>query len=625
MRGRTMFLAAVTALSIGAAGLAPTVTTAGAATTGTIGTIVGTGTASSTGDGGAATAATVNDPGAVAYDLAGNLYVAEFVGNRVRKITPSGVITAFAGTGVSGNTGDGGAATAAKLSMPQGLAVDAAGNVYISDTNNNRVRKVSPSGVITAFAGTGTQGNTGTGGPAISANMYLPTGLAVDVQGRVSISEGFIGQIRRVGTDGVITRIAGTGTPGFSGDGGLATAAKLKEPQLLALDRNQNLIVPDTADNRIRRIDHATGVITTIAGTGTPSDTGDGGAATAATMDAPWGVAVDGANNVFVCEEGGNRVRRIAAATGVITTVAGTGVGGFSGDGGMATAATLNVPFGVAISPTGDLAIADGGLNHRVRSVAGAADSGQGYYLAASDGGVFTHGSAKFYGSEGALKLNKPIVTMATTPTHLGYWLFASDGGVFTHGDAGFFGSEGALKLVQPIVAAATTPSGNGYWLFASDGGVFTHGDAAFYGSEGALKLNKPIVAAAATPTGKGYWLFASDGGVFTHGDAAFFGSEGATKLVQPIVSAASSPSGKGYWLFAADGGVFTHGDVGFFGSEGATKLVKPIVASAATATGRGYWLFASDGGVFTHGDAGFFGSEGATKLVQPIVAATAG
>jgi sugar lactone lactonase YvrE len=623
MRIRRGFGAVVTMLLMGgliAGSVAMSASSAGAATTGTISTIVGTGVATSTGDGGPATVATVNAPFGVAYDLAGNLYVGEFNGHRVRKVSPSGVITAFAGTGVQSSTGDGGPATSATIDTPWSLATDFAGNVYIADSNANKIRKVSPSGIITTFAGTGVQGDTGDDGPATAAQIHNPKGLAIDAQGRVLFTDG-LNRIRRIGTDGIINTIAGTSN-GFSGDGGPATAAKFQSPSFLAFDRNQNLLVSDTGNYRIRRIDHATGVVSTIAGNGTFADTGDGGPATSAALNVAYGLAVDGANNVFLSEESGNRVRRISAS-GTITAMAGTGVLGFGGDGGPATAAQLSHSYGLAIDPFGNLAIADGS-NSRIRSVAGAANAGQGYYLAASDGGVFTHGSAVFYGSEGALKLAKPIVTMATTPIRLGYWLFASDGGVFTHGDAGFFGSEGALKLAQPIVAAATTPSGNGYWLFASDGGVFTHGDAAFYGSEGALKLNKPIVAAAATPTGKGYWLFASDGGVFTHGDAAFLGSEGALKLAQPIVSAASSPTGQGYWLFAADGGVFTHGDAAFYGSEGALKLARPIVASAATATGRGYWLFAGDGGVFTHGDAGFFGSEGALKLAQPIVAAAA-
>jgi hypothetical protein len=246
--------------------------------------------------------------------------------------------------------------------------------------------------------------------------------------------------------------------------------------------------------------------------------------------------------------------------------------------------------------------------------------STSGYWLVARDGGIFTHGSAGFYGSQGATPLNQPIVAMASTPDHKGYWLVASDGGIFTHGDAGFFGSHGGSHLNSPIVGMAATPSGNGYWLVAADGGIFTYGDAGFFGSHGGSHLNSPIVAMAATPSGNGYWLVAADGGIFTYGDAGFYGSQGATPLNKPIVGMAATPDGKGYWLVATDGGIFTHGDAGFYGSQGATPLNKPIVAMASTSDGLGYYLVASDGGIFTHGDATFDGSQGATPLNQPIV-----
>jgi hypothetical protein len=243
-----------------------------------------------------------------------------------------------------------------------------------------------------------------------------------------------------------------------------------------------------------------------------------------------------------------------------------------------------------------------------------------GYRLVAADGGVFTHGDARYAGSTGDLVLNRPIVASASTPSGQGYWLFATDGGVFAFGDAAFLGSAGDRTLNQPIVAAAATPTGGGYWLFAADGGVFTFGDAAFLGSTGDRKLNKPIVGAAATPSGRGYWLFASDGGVFTFGDAAFKGSTGDKKLNSPIVAAAASLTGRGYWLFASDGGVFAFGEASFLGSAGDTRLNKPIV-TGFRGEGEGYYLVASDGGVFTFG-VPFLGSEGGRRLNSPVVAA---
>ena len=202
----------------------------------------------------------------------------------------------------------------------------------------------------------------------------------------------------------------------------------------------------------------------------------------------------------------------------------------------------------------------------------------------------------------------------------LGYWLVASDGGVFTFGGAGFFGSTGSIKLNQPIVGMEVTPSGAGYWMVASDGGIFAFGDAVFFGSTGAIRLNQPIVGMASTPSGKGYWLVARDGGIFAFGDAVFFGSTGAIRLNQPIVGMASTPSGKGYWFVASDGGVFSFGDGAFFGSTGGIVLKKPIVGIAPTPTGKGYWLDASDGGVLAFGDGPFLGSTGALVLNRPVV-----
>ncbi|MCU1457282.1 MAG: hypothetical protein JWL73_1374 [Actinomycetia bacterium] len=247
-----------------------------------------------------------------------------------------------------------------------------------------------------------------------------------------------------------------------------------------------------------------------------------------------------------------------------------------------------------------------------------------GYWLAASDGGVFTFGGAPLLGSTANIKLNQPVVGIASTPNENGYWLVASDGGIFSFGDARWFGSTGNLALARPIVGMARTPDGGGYWLVASDGGVFTFGDAGFHGSTGGLALTKPIVAMAATPSGHGYWLVASDGGVFTFGDAGFHGSTGGLALTKPIVGMAPTRSGHGYWLVASDGGVFTFGDAPFLGTAGALPLVRPIVAMAATPNGDGYWLTASDGGIFTFGRAIFSGSTGGIKLNRPVVGITA-
>jgi uncharacterized protein YkwD len=220
-----------------------------------------------------------------------------------------------------------------------------------------------------------------------------------------------------------------------------------------------------------------------------------------------------------------------------------------------------------------------------------ATPSGHGYWRVASDGGVFTNGDAKFYGSTGGMRLNRPIVGIAGTPSGRGYWLVASDGGIFTFGDARFYGSTGAIRLAQPIVGIAPTPSGHGYWLAASDGGVFTFGDARFYGSLGALRLNKPIVGIATSHGGRGYWMSASDGGIFAFGDARFYGSLGAIRLDQPIVGMTPSGSGRGYVLVASDGGVFTFGDARFYGSAARSCPDAATVGITAARKKSGYWI----------------------------------
>ena len=249
----------------------------------------------------------------------------------------------------------------------------------------------------------------------------------------------------------------------------------------------------------------------------------------------------------------------------------------------------------------------------------------QGYWLDATDGGIFTYPNNTFYGSTGSIKLNKPMVGMDPTPDGQGYWLVASDGGIFTYGDAQFHGSRGGQPLNKPIVGMATTPDGQGYWLVASDGGIFTYGDANYYGSRGGQPINAPIVGMAATPDGGGYWLVGSDGGIYSYGDALFYGSAGALKLNKPVVGMAASPSGLGYWLVASDGGVFNYGASNFYGSTGSIRLNKPVVGMASSPSGLGYWLVASDGGIFNYGDAPFEGSAGSLHLNAPVVGMAGG
>src|SRR3984957_15898550 len=235
-------------------------------------------------------------------------------------------------------------------------------------------------------------------------------------------------------------------------------------------------------------------------------------------------------------------------------------------------------------------------------------------------------GDAGFFGPNGGLNLNAPPVGMAATHDGQGYWIAASDGGIFNYGDAAFLGSAGGIKLNKPIVGMAATPDGGGYWLVASDGGIFSYGDAHFYGSTGSIQLNQPIVGMAVTPDGGGdwlpapdgggSWLVASDGGIFAYGDAQFYGSTGSIHLNQPVVGMAAGPGGGGYWLVASDGGIFAYGTAPFLGSTGGTPLNAPIVGMAGTA--NGYWLAAKDGGGFNFGTA-FLGSMGGQANPNPI------
>src|ERR1017187_8541525 len=307
------------------------------------------------GDGGAATAAQLNFPTGVAADAAGNVFIADTFNNRIRKVSVNGIITTVAGSGVRGFGGDGGPATAAQLNYPQAVAVDAAGSLFIADTGNMVVRKVSASGILATVAGTAAvadaQGFSGDGGPATSAQLNNPKGLAVDASGSLFIADTGNQRIRQV-SGGIITTVAGGGTSGPGDDGGPATAAQLYNPVSVAVDATGNLFIAGTSDPRIRKVS-ASGIVTTVAGTGTQGFRGDGGPATAAWLYEPW-VAADAAGNLFIADAGNQRIRKVSA-DGIITTIAGTGIQGSSGDGGPATAAPLDVLFAIAMDAKGNL------------------------------------------------------------------------------------------------------------------------------------------------------------------------------------------------------------------------------------------------------------------------------
>jgi sugar lactone lactonase YvrE len=334
---------------------------------GVITTVVGTGAPASQGDGGLAVDASIQYPFDVVEDAEGNLYVLE--NGRVRKVDTAGRITTVVGPPATQQATDLTEANSLELGRPtNALAIDEQGNLYVGggDGDHYMVNRISPSGEVTRVAGTGEPGFSGDGGPAIEAELGWVYDLAVDAAGTIYIADNENARIRVVDTDGVITTIAGTGEPGWSGDGGPATEAQLDRPTGLALDGAGNVYFT-VRPGVVRRIDAVSGVITTIAGSGRVGFNGDGGPATDARMNAPEHVAVDDEGNVYI-EDTGNNCIRMVDVNGIITTVVGMRGGGFVGDGGPADEARLSEPSGMLLTPDGVLFIADSG-NNRVRRV----------------------------------------------------------------------------------------------------------------------------------------------------------------------------------------------------------------------------------------------------------------
>ena len=570
-------------------------------------------------------AADLAAPRTAAVDNNGMIWFTDTGHHQIKRLDPvTGLVTVVAGTGMAGALGDGRPAISASLDMPHGVAVDNRGAVYIADSANNRIRMVTlGTGLITTVAGTGRPGFRGDGGPATAAELDHPRFLVVAPDGSLIVADTGNHRIRRIDPSGIISTIAGTGRRGLSGDGGPATAADLDDPRGLALAGDGTLYVAGGEGvplPAVRRIDPA-GIITTVAGGHPAGYSGDGGPATAAALNSPRSIALWG-TDLYIADSDNSRIRHVDLTTGIIDTVVGTGTFGFSGDNGPAIQAQVHQPRGVAVTPTGDLVIGDT-LNSRLRLVRIKRRPGAPVPAAPPPAPVPVE---PFEAPE--VEVPAPADVMAPVPDGQpirrrgdGYRLVASDGGIFAFGDAGFFGSTGAIKLAKPIVGMAATPSGQGYWLVASDGGIFAFGDAGFFGSTGAMTLAKPIVGLTPSGTGNGYRLVASDGGIFSFGDSAFFGSTGDIALAQPIVGMAATPSGDGYWLVASDGGIFSFGDAAFFGSP-AGRVAEPrkVVGLIASPSGQGYRVATGDGAVFTFGDATDAGSV-RDPLRLPVVA----
>lgn len=375
-------------------------------TDGNINTVAGSGSLGFAGDGGAATSASLSQPYAMTVDSQGQIFIADLGNLRIRKVDTKGNISTLAGTGFPGFAGDGAAGTKATLTLPSGVALDASGGVYIADQWNLRLRKVDSSGNINTVAGNGGFSYSGDGGPATraqlntpqgvtvdgSGNLYItdsrnaavrkvstdhtisslpgtslvnPSGIVADSSGNVYVADYLDNRIKRIGIDGSVSTIAGNGTPGFAGDGGPATSAQLNAPAGLAIDKTNSLYIADFANNRIRKIT-PDGNINTIAGSGTQNYSGDNGAAALAGLNGPLAVAVDASGNVYIADTNNHAIREVTA-DGLIHTAAGTGVPGFAGDGGPPARAQITAPRGIVIDAAGNLYISDSTM--RIRKV----------------------------------------------------------------------------------------------------------------------------------------------------------------------------------------------------------------------------------------------------------------
>ncbi|MDQ0791692.1 RICIN domain-containing protein [Streptomyces sp. B1I3] len=331
-----------------------------------ISTVAGTGDAGFKEGKKPAGSAQLNRPHSIAMDSTGTLYISDYNNHRVRKVTTDGKISTVAGTGDAAFGGDGGLAVSAQLNCPREIALDSAGNLYIADAGNHRVRKVGADGKISTVAGTGAADFGGDGGPATAARLNSPYGVAVDSAGVLYVADYNNHRVRKIAADGKISTVAGTGSATFGGDGGPAVSAQLHLPHGVAVDSAGVLYVADYKNHRVRKVG-ADGKISTVAGTGAADFGGDGGPATAARLNMPLGMVVDSAGTLYIADYQNHRVRKVAA-DGKISTVAGTGTAGSGGDGGPVVSAQLNHPLGLAVDCVDALYIAefDG---HRIRKI----------------------------------------------------------------------------------------------------------------------------------------------------------------------------------------------------------------------------------------------------------------
>ncbi len=412
------------------------------------------------GDGGPATSAQLNTPAGLAVDSKGNVYIADSLNNRVRIVTPDGQINSFAGNGTVGYVnavGDGGQASQAQLLLPSGVAADSSGNVFIADTGDNLIRKVDINGTISTFAGIGYPGFGGDTAAATAASLNHPEDVAVDSSGNVYIADTLDAAIRKVTTDGIINTIAGDASVGYSGDGGPATSAGLIEPFAVTVDSSGNVYLAEPPDGRIRKVD-TKGIITTIAGNGNLGFGGDGSAATSAQLNLPTGVAVDSSGNIYIADSQNGRLRKVSGTT--ISTVAGNGGLSYSGDGGPASKAQLAAPQGVAVDSAGNFYIADT-ANNVVRKVAS-----NGSISTIAGNGTAGSGNNQLNGPQDVVVDSSGNVYVADSNNSRVVKISGGSAGVYAgNGTPGFGGDGGAAGSAQlnTPVGLAVDSAGNLY------------------------------------------------------------------------------------------------------------------------------------------------------------------
>jgi len=525
-------------------------------------TVAGNGTAGYSGDGGAAVNASLYDPADTVFDTAGNMYIVDAVNNVIRRVSPTGRISTIAGTGVGGYSGDGGPATSAMFWYPSAIAIDGSDNLYVTDVNNYRVRKINlATGIITTVAGNGTYGFSGDGGQATSVSLSTPFGVAADTSGNLFISDTGNQRIRRVdAATGIITTYAGGGSS--LEEGAPATSVSMFVPAGLALDGAGNLYYVDQMHEMVRRVDAVTQTVTTVAGNLVQGFSGDGGPAIQASLYTPYDVALDKAGNLYIVDGGNNRIRRVDTA-GVITTVAGPGQYPVLGDGGPATSAYLDAPVGVAVDAVGHLYIADEG-NQRIRQVTlftptttsltsslNPANAGQQITYTASIAPLQATGSVEFLDGGNSLG----TVTLVSGSASLPVTAAGSGAHSIT---ASYSGDSQYQSSVSPVlsetvnlnpttttVSASPNPAlqGQPVTLTATVLPAFVTGTVQFI-ADGSLIGTVPVSGGVArlvfTPTAAGAYINANYSGDSTY--AASSGTTVAEVLLNTITTLAATP-----------------------------------------------------------------------------------